>query len=66
MQGIPTAQIFSYFVVFYFGLVTHDSKSDIVFGIYQRLDDDGVVYSTRVTDDENAITNSLDIYQDPR
>ena len=66
MQGIPTAQIFFYFVVFYFGLVTHVSKSGIVFGIYQRLDDDGVVYSTRVTDDENAITNSLEIYQDPR
>ncbi|VAI87359.1 unnamed protein product [Triticum turgidum subsp. durum] len=26
---------------------------------------DGIVFSTRVTDDENAITNSLEIYQDP-
>ncbi|KAF8768926.1 hypothetical protein HU200_007117 [Digitaria exilis] len=33
--------------------------------ICKRLDDDGVVFSTRVTDDENAITNSLEIYQDP-
>ncbi|EAZ42694.1 hypothetical protein OsJ_27262 [Oryza sativa Japonica Group] len=33
--------------------------------ICKRLEDDGVLFSTRVTDDENAITNSLEIYQDP-
>ncbi|KAF7101475.1 hypothetical protein CFC21_102805 [Triticum aestivum] len=33
--------------------------------ICKRLEDDGIVFSTRVTDDENAITNSLEIYQDP-
>ncbi|KAL5221577.1 hypothetical protein ABZP36_026290 [Zizania latifolia] len=32
--------------------------------ICKCLGDDGVVFSTRVTDDENAITNSLEIYQD--
>jgi hypothetical protein len=34
MQGIPTAQIFSYFVVLYFGLVTHDIKSDTLFLVF--------------------------------
>ncbi|KAL6900797.1 hypothetical protein ACP4OV_005473 [Aristida adscensionis] len=33
--------------------------------ICKRLEDDGVIFSTRVTDDENAITNSLELYQDP-
>lgn len=33
--------------------------------ICKCLEDDGIVFSTRVTDDENAITNSLEIYQDP-
>ncbi|KAM3190451.1 hypothetical protein ACQJBY_068518 [Aegilops geniculata] len=32
--------------------------------ICKHLEDDGIVFSTRVTDDENAITNSLEIYQD--
>ena len=65
MQGISTAQKFSYFAVY--GLVTHGMTCDVFFCVfYQRLDDDGIVFSTRVTDDENAITNSLEIYQDPR
>ncbi|KAM0906081.1 hypothetical protein ACQ4PT_017033 [Festuca glaucescens] len=33
--------------------------------IFKRLEDDGIVFSTRVTEDENAITNSLEIYEDP-
>uniref|UniRef100_A0ACD6A2Z5 Uncharacterized protein n=1 Tax=Avena sativa TaxID=4498 RepID=A0ACD6A2Z5_AVESA len=33
--------------------------------ICKRLEDDGIVFSTRVTEDENAITNSLEIYEDP-
>ena len=51
---------------FYIYLLYCLTDDILVYLILQQLDKEGVSFCTQATDDDNSITNSLDIYESSR